>query len=158
MAINAAAAPINVDIDEIQTHWKDVGFWRYNRWSEERTSLVLEVCRGLPPVEQDLVAAHFGSADGSCEMEVWVPQSRVDSGPTHEDIMAWQTVNKTAETATYNSQALSVLAEVHRTCRSTEVPPGSNPKVLKEHHTESARRYLAAKIRSSRLMLLQQRR
>ena len=88
-------------------------------------------------VQTDLVRQGYcPQISGKDQVEVWVPQSRTDGGPSHEDVITWQTAAKTAEIAVYVMQALSVLTEVRRTHRATEDPPDANPKVLKEHRAE----------------------
>jgi hypothetical protein len=88
-------------------------------------------------VQADLARQEYcPTISGKDQVEVWVPQSWMDGGPTHEDIVARQTTTKTTVVATYTPQALSVLAEVRRANRATEDPPGSNPKVLKEDRAE----------------------
>jgi hypothetical protein len=149
VAINAAAAPINVDIDKrskfigktLAFGGRTAGvrsgpasFWNYVedclRWNKMWWPRTLDV-------QTDLARQGYSpTISGKDQMEVWVPQSRVDSGPTHEDIVTWQTANMTAEVAAITSQVLSVLAEVRRTNPATENPFGSNPKMLKEHHAE----------------------
>jgi hypothetical protein len=149
MAINSAAAPINVDIDKrskltgktLAFGGRTAGvrsgpasFWKYVedclRWNKMWWPRTLEV-------QADLARQGYSpTISGKDQVEVWAPRSRMDGGPTHEDIVTWQMANKTAEVATYTTQVLSVLPEVRRTNRATIDPPGSNPKVLKEHRAE----------------------
>jgi hypothetical protein len=137
VAINAAAAPINIDIDKRSTligktlafGGKTAGvrgaaasFWRFIegslRWNKDWWPRTLEA-------QTDLARQGFTPrVSGREQIDPWVPQSRTDDGPTHDDINTWQSENKTPEAALYLSQVLSVLREVRRANRATIDPAG----------------------------------
>ena len=117
MAINAAAAPINVDINKRSkligktlafggrtagvrsgpsSFWKfveDCLRWNKSWWPRDVAAQTDLASKGFSP-----------KLSGSDQVEVWVPQSRADGGPSVDDVVTWQTANKLAELALYHMQ------------------------------------------------------